>query len=275
MFESPRRRGAPSTACPRILLAGEDEPLREWLKRLLAAHWSVEVVSDGAAALASARQHAPDLVFETVRADGPKGLGLLRRLRADPSTWTVPVILCASVEGEASRLTALEAGADDYLSTWVSGHELLGRVAAQLGTTAPHRLDGLRVVVADDEPDAREAVVVLLRRAGAHVTPVSSAAAAVAAVERERPHLLLSDIGMPGEDGYSLIRRVRSLPPDRGGSVPAAALTAYASWEDRLKALAAGFQEHLAKPVEPSRLIRVSAALARGRCPGTERTPPD
>jgi CheY-like chemotaxis protein len=96
------------------------------------------------------------------------------------------------------------------------------------------------------------------------VETVASAAEAVKRVESWRPDVLLSDIGMPGEDGYELIRRVRELPADRGGRTPAAALTAFARGEDRRRALRAGFQMHLAKPVEIQELATVVASLARG-----------
>jgi CheY-like chemotaxis protein len=86
---------------------------------------------------------------------------------------------------------------------------------------------------------------------------------ALDAIAREVPDVLLSDIGMPGRDGYDLIREVRRLSPEKGGSVPAAALTAYARAEDRRRLLDAGFSMHLAKPVEPAELVAVVASLAR------------
>src|SRR5688572_677084 len=99
------------------------------------------------------------------------------------------------------------------------------------------------------------------------MTAVGSAAEAFAELERARFDVLISDVGMPGEDGLSLIRRVRQLSPDAGGRIPAVALTAYARGEDRARALRAGFSTHLAKPIEPSDLVLVVAALvasARG-----------
>jgi CheY-like chemotaxis protein len=96
------------------------------------------------------------------------------------------------------------------------------------------------------------------------VITVSSAAEALKALESWRPDVLLSDIGMPGEDGYGLIRRVRALPSERGGRTPAAALTAFARGEDRRHALNAGFQMHVAKPVEVNDLAAVVASLAKG-----------
>jgi CheY-like chemotaxis protein len=91
----------------------------------------------------------------------------------------------------------------------------------------------------------------------------ASAQEALEAIERERPDLLISDIGMPGEDGYELIRKVRALPVGRGGKIPAIALTAYARTEDRLRALRAGYQMHISKPVELAELIAVIASLIK------------
>jgi CheY-like chemotaxis protein len=128
------------------------------------------------------------------------------------------------------------------------------------------RLDGLRVLIVDDDVEGREAMTAVLEKEGVRVTAVSSPDEALEAIRRESPDVLLSDIEMPGEDGHSLIRRVRELPADRGGEIPAAALTAYARGEDRQKALRAGFQVHVAKPVRPEELTAVIAELA-GRRP--------
>jgi signal transduction histidine kinase len=121
---------------------------------------------------------------------------------------------------------------------------------------------GVRVVAVDDDADARKLLEVVLTHSEAEVTVVATAAEAVEAVRRLRPDVLLSDIEMPGEDGYSLITRVRALGPEEGGNTPAAALTAYARVEDRTRALRAGFQQHLPKPVEPAELVAVVANLA-------------
>ena len=122
---------------------------------------------------------------------------------------------------------------------------------------------GLTVVLVDDEEDAREALRLILQQNGMVVTTAASAQEAFELVEGMPPDVLLSDIAMPGEDGLSLIRRVRMLPSDRGGQVPAAALSAYAGAEDHRKALLAGFQYHIPKPVDPVRLLAVIATLAR------------
>lgn len=128
-------------------------------------------------------------------------------------------------------------------------------------------LAGLHVLVVDDEADARALVRRLLEDRNATVATASSCAEALAYVQQKRPDLLVSDIGMPEEDGYVLIRRLRSLPPEAGGQTPAIALTAYARAEDRVKAVVGGFQMHIAKPVEPSELIAMVASLG-GRTNG-------
>jgi signal transduction histidine kinase/CheY-like chemotaxis protein len=124
-------------------------------------------------------------------------------------------------------------------------------------------LEGLRVLVVDDDADARELVQAVLESSGCRVTVAEGADPALDAIAREVPDVLLSDVGMPGRDGYDLIREMRLLSPEKGGSVPAAALTAYARAEDRRRLLDAGFSMHLAKPVEPAELVAVVASLAR------------
>jgi len=124
------------------------------------------------------------------------------------------------------------------------------------------RLDGVRVMVVEDEQDVRDFLRMSLVHYGAEVTAFETSADALVAVEAQRPDVLVSDIGMPGEDGYAFIRRVRALGPDRGGQVPAAALTAYAKGEDGQRVLSAGFQVHLPKPVQPADLANVVATLA-------------
>ena len=134
--------------------------------------------------------------------------------------------------------------------------------ARERGEASSATLEGLRILLVDDEDDAREAMAVLLRQAGAEVIAVPSAPLALAALEREKLDVLLSDIAMPGEDGYALITKVRSLPAARGGTIAAAALTAYATAEDRARVLRAGYHGHLAKPIDPGTLVRAVAALA-------------
>jgi PAS domain S-box-containing protein len=122
-------------------------------------------------------------------------------------------------------------------------------------------LRGTKVLLVDDEADTRRITGRILEEYQAQVIPAASAMEALDALERERPDALLSDIGMPGIDGYELIRMVRSLSPQRGGGIPAAALTAFARAEDCQRALLAGFQAHLAKPVAPAELVAMVARL--------------
>jgi CheY-like chemotaxis protein len=122
-------------------------------------------------------------------------------------------------------------------------------------------LDGLKVLVVDDEADTRELFKASIGQCGAEVVTAGSAREALAALQEMQPDLLISDIGMPGEEGYELIRKVRALPAARGGRIPAVALTAYARTEDRLRALRAGYQMHICKPVEPAELMAVMASL--------------
>jgi PAS domain S-box-containing protein len=124
-------------------------------------------------------------------------------------------------------------------------------------------LAGVKVLVVDDEPDTRALVARLLKDRMASVITAGSAAEALDKIQAERPDVLVSDIGMPNEDGYTLMRRVRSLGAEHGGNVTAIALTAYARAEDRMRSIRAGFQLHIPKPVEPAELITMVAALAR------------
>lgn len=125
-------------------------------------------------------------------------------------------------------------------------------------------LEGVRILVVDDEADTREFLTFALEEYGAETMVAASAAEALKALELYHPDVLLSDIGMPEEDGYSLIRKVRSLSLERGGSIKAVALTAYAREEDQQRAISAGFQMHVAKPVEPAELVAAVSSLAFG-----------
>jgi signal transduction histidine kinase len=126
---------------------------------------------------------------------------------------------------------------------------------------------GLRILVADDQEDSRDMIAFLLTRQGAVVTGVGSGAEAYAAVRAQPPDVFLSDIEMPDESGYALIGRVRALTPLQGGAVPAAAMTAHGSREDRDRALAAGFHAHLPKPFQPTDLLALVADLAGRTAP--------
>ena len=128
------------------------------------------------------------------------------------------------------------------------------------------RLDGVRVLVVDDTPYVRDVVRDILAEDGAEVTAVASAEEALAALQWERPDVLLSDLAMPGKGGYWLIQQVRALPPERGGVTPAAALTAFTGPEHRASVLRAGFQVHVEKPVGLEALIGAVVMLALKEC---------
>jgi signal transduction histidine kinase/ActR/RegA family two-component response regulator len=168
------------------------------------------------------------------------------------TTFTVRLPV-AAVQSEAPR---------DAERAQVDGETMLG-----MHGLPNLQVGGVKVLVVDDEPDARALVARLLEGLGASVRTAASAHEAMDHLQNDIPNVLVSDIGMPGEDGYSLIRRIRLLDAERGGNVPAIALTAYARAEDRMKAVLAGFQMHLVKPVEGAELVTMVASLA-GRTGG-------
>jgi CheY-like chemotaxis protein len=183
-------------------------------------------------------RHLVELHGGTVRAESAgEGQG---------ATFTVllPVAPVYRIEDEGGRV---HPAARDMLPTY----------------ECPDRLDGLKVLVVDDEPDTRELLKVGLGHCGAVVTVAASAAEAYELIMDNAPDLLISDIGMPGVDGYELIHRVRQLLADGGGKLPAIALTAYARVEDRMQALRAGYQMHVPKPVELAELVAVAASLVQ------------
>jgi signal transduction histidine kinase len=134
--------------------------------------------------------------------------------------------------------------------------------------TTSSMLAGVRLLVVDDEPGARELIANVLQGYGAEVCLAESGQAALTKLFEKRPHVLIADLGMPGMDGYALIEQVRALDPDFGGHTPAIAVTGYASPLDRLRALQAGYQNHVAKPVEPQELAIVIASLIGRSDPG-------
>ncbi|MBN3895563.1 MAG: response regulator [Nostoc sp. NOS(2021)] len=142
-----------------------------------------------------------------------------------------------------------------------TAEELSSVVDIQEANNYLPKLDDLRVLIVDDEADARHLLTTILRQYGTQVIAAASACEALLALQEFKPHVLVSDISMPQEDGYTLIRKVRALPTDQGGRIPAVALTAYARAEDRTQALLAGFQLHVPKPVNPGELAAVIANL--------------
>jgi CheY-like chemotaxis protein len=123
-------------------------------------------------------------------------------------------------------------------------------------------LSGVRVLIVDDDADARELIKRVLTQCGAEARVAASALQALEILKAHRPDVLISDIGMPHMDGYDFMRRVRELPPFQGRSLPAIALTAFARSVDRTKAMMAGYQMHMAKPIEPQELVATVASFA-------------
>jgi len=199
----------------------------------------------------------------TVRSHGGLGLGLaivrhLTELHGGTATATSPG------EGQGATFTVLLplAAIHDEKQRQTPQSEFVPAIGGKLVTHQEGALKGVRVLVVDDEPDARDLLRAVLSKSGAELRIAGSTREALTILNDWRPDVLVSDIGMPGEDGYELIHQVRSRSHDDGGSIPAAALTAYATAEDRLRVLTAGFQIHVGKPVEPVELVAVVASLA-------------
>jgi CheY-like chemotaxis protein len=183
-------------------------------------------------------RHIVELHGGTVHAESP-GAG-----QGAVFTVKLPLIVIARTAGEAQR-----------------------RHPGAPGEAAEERaypsLDGVRVLLVDDDPDSNEVVRTLLASCGAEVEVAASTAQALQTLEGFRPDVLVSDIGMPAQDGYALIRSVRGRDGGRLGRLPAVALTAYTSVEDRVRLFSAGFQAHLTKPFDPAELVAVVASVVR------------
>lgn len=165
--------------------------------------------------------------------------------------------------GAGTKLTVtLPIGAVDVGAPSLEPRSILEAPTSET-TALDSRLAGLEILIVDDDDDSRAIIATVLEKAGADVTSADSVAAAFDCLERRLPDLVISDIGMPFEDGYSFMRRVRALSASDGGALPAIALTAYARAEDQRAVMAAGFHHHLAKPVEPGTLIETVRRLSR------------
>jgi CheY-like chemotaxis protein len=162
-------------------------------------------------------------------------------------------------------VTAKSGGADSGAAFSVvlpiagKANELLTAAVEQRLSPQMPKIDfnGFHVLLVEDDADSREMLEMALSSFGVRTTAVDNAADALRLVKETRPSLLISDVGLPGEDGYDLIQKVRRLPSEEGGTVPAIALTGYVSLQDRARALEAGYQEHMAKPLEVETLIEM------------------
>jgi CheY-like chemotaxis protein len=159
----------------------------------------------------------------------------------------------------------------------VSTMPILSEPIDRIPEPAPHEgsLHGVRVILVDDESDGRELLADVLSTHGADVHLCESAEEARAALRERRPHLIISDIGMPRESGIDLMRSIRSMAPEAGGSVPAIAVTGYDQDSLRSETISAGYDRHVAKPVDPAALVTLATALLAGPAAGpVERNPP-
>jgi signal transduction histidine kinase/ActR/RegA family two-component response regulator len=210
-------------------------------------------------------RHIVELHGGTVAADsGGDGKGSTVPVTLPRTGAKVPAVAAPGAGTAASAAAqVLPARAGDVSA---NAHAHAPASPAHDHAAVPVDLHGTRVLLVDDEPDAREVIAHILKRCGAAITTAGSTREALEMLHGDGiPDVLVSDIAMPDEDGYCLIRELRARPPEHGGALPAIALTAYAREEDRQRALTAGFQNHLAKPVEPADLAQAIADLAPER----------
>ena len=228
----------------------------------LAAQWQIRVIDNGQGMSGDFLPHVFDRFRQadssTTRAQGGLGIGLtIVRHIVELHGGTVQAASEGAGRGSTFTVSlpvpALEGGREP-----ASTRDPLPGA----GAAAHADLAGLRVIIVDDEADARDLLSRSLTRLGVEVLAVGSAASAFEALGRFQPHVLVCDIAMPEEDGYSLIRRVRLLPDEQRSKVPALAVTAFAREEDRLRALSAGFQMYATKPIEPSEFVDRVAVLS-------------
>jgi len=245
-------------------------------------HIQVRVAREGANAAISVKDDGKGIseeflpyVFERFRqADGTLtrkfgglGLGLaIARHLSELHGGTIEVE--SAGENQGSKFTVKLPLLTEWGSERLTGEVIRFPSVAAVDPAPPElstALKGLRILVVDDEPNSRELLLTLLSHCGAEVEAGSCATEALTEVARFKPDVLISDIEMPDQDGYFLVRKLRSLEDDQGQRLPAVALTAHARTEDRMQALAAGFDTHVSKPVEPAELVTVVASLARRR----------
>ena len=228
-----------------------------------------------------AAEHLP-YIFErfrqvdssNVRAHGGLGLGLAivdYLVRQQAGTVAAE---SEGIDKGATFIVEFPLTSSEAISSSLASVELLtGRTCSALESpesSTDEKLKNLRILVVEDDPDTQELLKTVLQQHGAEVIAVESSASAMAELRRAKSDVIISDIAMVGENGYELMRKIRSLTPADGGHIPAIALTAYAGVADRRRALLAGFQTHLAKPVEPNDLLAVILSLTFQQEPGVQ-----
>ena len=207
----------------------------------------------------------------TTRKHGGLGLGLsIVKQLVELHGGTIDALSEGEGRGATLRLRLPVAVQDAEPETIQKTEPTQKRSHPELSVKLPRLLEGLKILAVDDELDARELLAFILQKGGASVDLAASTAEALELLQVSRPDLLLADIGMPGEDGYELIRKVRASSQQDVARLPAMALTAYARAEERAQAFAAGFQSHMTKPVEPAELI-VTIARMMDEDPSNQR----
>jgi PAS domain S-box-containing protein len=202
----------------------------------------------------------------STRRHGGLGLGLsIVRQLVELHGGSVTALSPGTGEGTIFKVILPLMSVNHVLSN--AGEMWPSRLVTKTQADSQPSLAGVRVLVIDDEPEACELIAAVLTGRGAEVVAVESAVEALAELQGQGFNVLVSDIGMPEIDGYTLIEKIRQLPAQHGGRVPAAALTAYAGVRDRTRALTAGYQMHITKPVEPAELVNVVANLADNKVP--------
>lgn len=224
-----------------------------------------------------AAEHLP-YIFErfrqvdssNVRAHGGLGLGLAivdYLVRQQAGTVAAE---SEGVDQGATFIVEFPLTSSEAIGSSLASAELFTSRTCSVESSTDEKLKNLRILVVEDDLDTQELLKTMLQQHGAEVVAVESAASAMAELRRAKSDVIISDIAMVGENGYELMRKIRSLTPAEGGHIPAIALTAYAGVADRRRALLAGFQTHLAKPVEPNDLLAVILSLTFQQEPGVQ-----
>jgi CheY-like chemotaxis protein/two-component sensor histidine kinase len=231
------------------------------------SHVEIVIADNGAGIEADTLPH----VFErfsqadssSTRTHGGLGLGLaIVRHLVELHGGTVRAASVGKNQGATFTVTFPIIATCSFENSAGEGDRVNPTANQDVAFACPPELQNLKILVVDDEQDSLLFLRFALEKCGSLVTTATSAKEALAAIKNDLPDVLVSDIGMPDEDGYDLIRRVRELSPENGGRIPAVALTAYARVEDRMRALRSGFQMHVPKPVEPAELVAIIASLA-------------
>lgn len=272
---SPDQNPNPKVQNPKLQVLGDANRLQQVVWNLLSN--AIKFTPQGGRVevrLQSSPPHAQIIVTDTGQGINPDFLPYVFDYfrQADGSTTRIfgglglgLAIVRHLVELHGGTIEAASAG-EGQGATFTLQLPLLQSQRPHLEPTSPAAmpiipLQGIRILVVDDDKDALEYIAFLLEQSGALVLATMSATDALETLRQAKPDLLISDIGMPNQDGYMLLHQVRQLPSDQGGQIPAIALTAYARDEDCHQALSAGFQTHLAKPIEPDRLIATVTQL--------------